>query len=384
MQVAVLRVVASGPAILILDDFHRAAMTNPALPSYLQILWDLELQHRPVILILVGSQPGLAEELLNISAPLYGRPTFIYQLDPLPCTAVADLFPGYSAVECLAIYAALGGIPVYLEQFDPQQNLDANIRHHLFPPRGVFRDEVALLIDNLGKEPSRCEEILRAIARGCDSLSHIARVTGLAKPDLLESLYWLQQWQMVEHQLPVTSPPEQRLRMTALGRGRYYPRDPYLHFHFRFIEPCLLAERGQADAQWSRTQRQFWTFVGATAFQEQCRLWIWEQARAHKLPFQPERVGRYWGKGPRVDLMAINWRERAILLGECQWNAHMVGPAILRELVGKAPSVEPAKDWQVYYAVFARSGFSDAAREDANALGVHLVDLEELVIVGSP
>lgn len=36
-------------------------------------------------------------------------------------------------------------------------------------------------------------------------------------------------------------------------------------------------------------------------------------------PFLPERVGSFWSRQVQVDLLAINWRTKDILLGECKW-----------------------------------------------------------------
>ena len=44
----------------------------------------------------------------------------------------------------------------------------------------------------------------------------------------------------------------------------------------------------------------------------------------------------------------------------------------------KAPRVVPGEDWRVHYMFFARSGFTNAAREEAESLGATLVDLETL------
>ena len=61
---------------------------------------------------------------------------------------------------------------------------------------------------------------------------------------------------------------------------------------------------------------------------------------------------------------------------------------MIRELVDKAPKVipSPARQaaeegqgaWRVYYAYFARAGFTDAARAEAATVGALLVDLETL------
>ena len=77
-------------------------------------------------------------------------------------------------------------------------------------------------------------------------------------------------------------------------------------------------------------------------------------------------------------MVAINWREQAILLGECKWSVKAVGRSVVQELVEKASRVVPGDGWRVHYAFFARAGFTDAARAEAEGLGASLVDLETL------
>jgi hypothetical protein len=57
-----------------------------------------------------------------------------------------------------------------------------------------------------------------------------------------------------------------------------------------------------------------------------------------------------------------------------------VGQKVLADLMAKTPKVVPNKGegWTVYYALFARAGFTDAARALAAEQGATLVDLEEL------
>jgi len=108
----------------------------------------------------------------------------------------------------------------------------------------------------------------------------------------------------------------------------------------RFIEPNLeLVELGLADLLWQRIGEQFRAFVGLTAFEELCREWTLVQARAGKLPFPPEIVGSHWAPDAQVDVVALNWREKAILLGECKWGVDAVGRSVVRELVDKSPKV---------------------------------------------
>ena len=175
----------------------------------------------------------------------------------------------------------------------------------------------------------------------------------------------------------------------ASRNSRYHLADPYLRFYFRFIAPNLdLVEQELSDLLWERISDQFRAFIGATAFEDLCREWVLTQARARRLPMTPEFVGSYWSSDAQVDVVAINWHDRSLLLGECKWGVEPLDRAVIRELVDKAPKVIPspasqaAEDgqgaWRVYYAYFARVGFTDAARAEAATVGALLVDLETL------
>jgi hypothetical protein len=79
-----------------------------------------------------------------------------------------------------------------------------------------------------------------------------------------------------------------------------------------------------------------------------------------------------------VDVVAVNWHDKAIMLGECKWGVDAVARPVIRELINKAPKVVPGEGWQVFYAYFSRAGFTDAARQEAQTVGALLVDLETL------
>lgn len=370
------RMLGDQPLILLWDEFTYTVESDPSLPSHLQAAWDHLLKDKPLILVLAGSHIGMMVDLLNYQAPLYGRTTGQFPVEPLPYAALADFFPGYPAAERVATYAVLGGIPAYLERFDAQQSLSANIRQHLFQRLGLFRSEPSVLISDLVRETRNYEATLRAVATGNHTPSEIARTIGIASSNLVPYLRRLRELGLIERRIPATIPPDQRRTTT---RSRYHLRDPYLRFYFRFIEPNLeMIELELTDLLWERIAEQFRAFVGVTAFEDLCREWTLTQARAGALPFMPELVGSHWATDAQVDVVAINWRERAILLGECKWGVKAVGRSVIRELVEKAQRVVPGEGWRVHYAFFARAGFTDAARAEAESLEASLVDLETL------
>ena len=119
-------------------------------------------------------------------------------------------------------------------------------------------------------------------------------------------------------------------------------------------------------------------FIGIHTFEELCQDWVTVQADLGNLPFLPERVGAFWSPDVQVDVAAASWRTKNILLGECKWLTGKVGRGVIRQLVDKSERMLPRGDWTVHYVFFARQGFTQAARQEAQSLNAAMVTLELL------
>lgn len=362
--------------IIILDEFPYATEVEPALPSVLQNIWDHALKQTQILLILCGSHIGMMKKLQVHQAPLFGRISGQLQLDPLPFSAIRAFLPAYSLERRIAVYAILGGVPGYLERFNDQDSLAANIRRHLFRPTGMFRTEPQFLLQDELSQPHNYLAVLLAIASGNHSQGDIVRATGIEH--VTSYLSRLQELHFVRRDIPVTVPEKERSKSR---KGRYDLADAYIRFYYRFIHSNqhLLAQ-GLHDWLWQLIEEQLQPFTGTYSFEELCREWILIQARAGELPFVPERVGSHWAPDAQIDVVAINWRLKQILLGEAKWTGSPINRRIVRDLIAKTTLVVPGEglDWQVHYALFSRSGFTDAALTEAREYKAILVDLEGL------
>jgi hypothetical protein len=97
-------------------------------------------------------------------------------------------------------------------------------------------------------------------------------------------------------------------------------------------------------------------------------------------------IGSHWSRTVQVDVVAIDWTARQILLGECKWGTDAVSRTIVRELIGtKAPRIladlpDGGRGWQVTYALFARAGATEAAIQELTAHGGIVIDLNRLML----
>ena len=364
--------------VLVLDEFTYLFEGEPAITSLLQRLWDHQLKHTRLMLVITGSHAGMIErEVLAARAPLYQRATRHLHLQPLPYGVLNEFFPGYAAEDRVTIYGCVGGVPSYLELLEPRYSLETNLRR-LLDSSLIMDDAAALLRDQLD-EPRNYVAIVGAIAAGYLRVTEIAKMAGLTDSTTAKYLTVLQDLGIVERQVPATvSRPEHS------KSGRYQIVDHYLRFYYRFIAPArTLLERGMTEQVGANLRQHLPEFIGKNIFEELCREWVLRQADAGKLSFIPRRVGAYWAKGePEIDVVAVNEDDHQILLGECKWTKLPVDRAVATRFVSQAQRVLPRvidERWRVSYVVFSKSGFTSEARrvDDANIRWIDLAQIDD-------
>jgi AAA+ ATPase superfamily predicted ATPase len=314
---------------------------------------------------------------LQHGSPLFGRFTGQWHLQPMPYGTLREFFPRWPAEQRVSAYAILGGVPAYLERLDPQRSLSDNLRQVILSPGGK---PDFLLYDEL-REPRNYRAVIQAIGAGAHSLDEIANLALIGKTHLTQYLARLQELRLVERRIPVTVPPARRARSKM---GRYHLADPFMRFFFRFIAPRQADLGYKPEQALADIERQIRAFVGRTAFEGLARAWVeWANA-AGRLPFKPQVVGQHWSRMGEVDVVAVNWEQRAILLAECKWIAEPMARDVVRMLIeSKASQVlkslpEGGQGWQPHFAFFSRTGWTPAARELALAHHSQLVDLKRL------
>ena len=86
----------------------------------------------------------------------------------------------------------------------------------------------------------------------------------------------------------------------------------------------------------------------------------------------------------QADAVAINWDERAILIGACKWGDAAVDRQTVRDLIERtvpltlADLPDKGVGWLVYPALFARVEATPAARKALTDAGGIAVDLPTL------
>ena len=275
--------------VVVLDEFPYLITTYPPVASILQKAWDQTLKNTKIMLILCGSYIGMMEEsVLSYKAPLYGRRTAQYLLEPLQFKDARLLFADFSPEDQVRAYAMYGGTPAYLQTIDSKKALDENIVDDILSRGSYLYDEVRFILQQELREPRNYFAILQAIAAGKTKLNEIKLATGL--DGATAYLDTLQQLHLVERIVPVTTSQPQKSR-----RGIYRLKDHYQRFWFRFVHP----NRSQLERSGSRLvlENQVLPEIdhfASLAFEDICQQYFWLEGLSGNLPFQPINSGRWW------------------------------------------------------------------------------------------
>ena len=312
-------VVGAAPAgkklVVVLDEFQWLCESSPDLPSVLQRLWDLEWQHtNQLMLVLCGSVIGFMErEVLGARSPLHGRRTADLRIEPFGFRDAAAFHPRWSREEQARAYFVCGGIPAYLQRFDPGRSVIQSLIGEVFAIDGFFQREPDFLLREELSEVKQAASVLEAIALGRRAQGDIARGVGLSTAALAPHLKNLVSLGYLERVAPLAPRPPPRTAVV------YRIADPLLRFWYRFVEPHASTLRRLApERAFELLVAPQWEAFCGEGFERLCREALPLLLDAEGVT-GPVQVGEYWDRATQLDVVALRadgWLE----LGECKWS----------------------------------------------------------------
>ncbi|MBP3578751.1 MAG: ATP-binding protein [Lachnospiraceae bacterium] len=378
--------------LLIIDEFPYMCKGNPSIPSILQTLWDTELKDKNVMIILCGSAMSFIEkELLAEKNPLYGRATGIYKMTEMGFYDAIKFFPNYSDKDKILVYSILGGIPHYLNQFNPELSLAENIKKNILTRGCVLYSEVDFLLHQELRETAIYNSLIEAVALGNTKLNDISQKS-LVDDTSKTSVYLrnLIELGIIEREFSVDSKIKEKANT---NRGTYRLTDNFFRFWYAFgFTNLSQLEDGDIEGVYNFSIEPALQQFASLTFEDVCKQFLKELQKKNVLPFRFSKIGRWLGKttvrdkntvtGVRVaeteiDLLCIDKEEKNYLVGECKFK---VVPFSYSEYLDTLTKLSSAKETVTFhYALFSLSGFDTKIKEAAKEEKVLLFDLKEIV-----
>lgn len=358
---AIMEVSFKSKPVIVIDEFQYIGKSNPAFPSVFQRIWEENLKHRQVMVILCGSLISMMEsQTLAYNSPLYGRRTAQIRLAQIPFRHYAEFFPHKNRRELIEMYAITGGIPKYIELFAESKDIYTAIQNNILNRSGYLYDEPNFLLQQEVSEIGSYFSIIKAIAAGNSRLSSIASMLEVKATGLTKYLKTLADLDIVEREVPVTEENPEKSK-----KGIYKIKDNYIRFWFAFVYPDRsFIESGNCPIVMRKIRKSLVNRHIAYVYEDVCRERMWDLNAEERWPFHFSKIGRWWDAHDEIDIAAIDPDGNNLILGECKFWREPVGINVLRSLEDKASRVEWKKqNRHVWYVLFSASGFTEELKQ---------------------
>ena len=273
------------------------------------------LPRLPVLLILIGSDLGMMEELNTYGRPFYQRGTEMV-VPPLNPAEVAAML-GLDAADAFDAYLVTGGLPLVLDEWPDGAGLWDFLADALNRPTSALLVSGERVLAAEFPTEAQAHDVLAAIGHGERTFGLIARTAGgLSTTSLSRALDLLVRRRMVAAELPLSTIPS---KLT-----RYRIDDPCLRFWLSFVGPAIPAiERGRGDTV-LRSTRSGWAAWRGRAIEPALRETLWRLTDTH-LPTGTEAVGSYWTRSndPEIDVVGADRSPvagRITAVGSIKWH----------------------------------------------------------------
>jgi len=304
------------PSVVVLDEMPYLVREDPTFEGALQKAFDRTLSKLPVLLVLIGSDMAMMEQLNTYGRPFYQRGTELV-VPPLNPADVAVML-GLPPADAFDAYLVSGGLPLILEEWPH----GAGVWDYL--GQALRRPTSALLVSGertLAAEfptEMQARTVLGAIGHGERTFTLIGRAAGGLNPgSVTRSLEVLTGRRMVAADLPLSVRPSRETR--------YRIDDPYLRFWLSFISSGIPAvERGRGERVLASI-RASWTSWRGRAVEPAIRDALWRMsADDEPLPAGTDVIGGYWTRtnDPEIDIVGADRSpiaKKITLVGSVKW-----------------------------------------------------------------
>lgn len=361
--------------ILVIDEYPYVAKASKSLASTIQMLIDKNKETSNLFLILCGSSMSFMENhVLSYKAPLYGRRTAQFKIQPFDFFESKAYFKRFSPVDMAVIYSMVGGTPQYLLQMNDRLSLEANIKQCFLDTNSPLFEEPGNLLKQEVREPAIYNAIITAIATGSTRISEIAskvREETSACSAYIKNLISLG---IVKKETPIG---ENSTRKTI-----YKIDDNLFRFWYCFIPNNMASiQRGLTDDVYKKIAPMINNYMGSI-FEEICIQYLWKLRKQGATQIEFTDLGRWWGNDAKnkceaeIDIIGTNGVDSALFC-ECKWTNEKVDVGILHTLLERSRLFHYKK---MQFYLFAKTGFTQGCVEEAQALGsVTLITFEEMI-----
>lgn len=359
--------------VFVIDEYPYVAKTDKSLASTLQLLIDKYKDKSKLFLILCGSSMSyMQDKVLAYKAPLYGRRTAQFKIEPFGFFEAIHCLKNFSKEDKAVAYGVMGGTPQYLLQINDELSIEENIKSIFLNPNSAIFEEPVNLVKQEVREPAIYNATISAIANGASKMSEISSKVGEDTSICSSYIKNLISLGILKKEAPFGE--------KSSKKAIYAIEDNMFRFWYRFVPGNASAiMRGAKDFVYEKIESEISGYMGHI-FEEICKEYLWNMLISGESPIAFDDMGRWWGtnhktrKQEEIDIIAANKTEA--IFCECKWKNEKIDLGVIEKLIEKSNLFSFKNK---YFYIFAKNGFTKSCTEFAKTMGnLKLVRYEDM------
>lgn len=331
-----------------------------------------ELPKGRVMVLLVSSAIQWVENaMVDDMGTLAGYITSLLKLKEFTFMEMVDRFPNSTTEECILIYGILGGVPAYLNYWNPKETLRKNIIRIILDDKGPMHREAHRFLKTYLRELPFYSTILSVLAEDEPKLNYLYTRTGFSRAKI--SVYIKNLMQIDVTTKIFSYEPEKK---ATIQKGLYGIADSFLHFWYKLIYPRMselsLLDAGEFYDKYIKNQLDE---LAEKTYIKVCQEFMVLMNQFNHLPAKFGSFGSLYGKKGFIPLIA-NTKEGELLVGSCKWSAK---PMDTKEFEQLLEHIEQTGKEADYYYLFSKEGFTTELAVMAQSMdNIQCIDLEAM------
>ena len=326
---------ATRRTVFVIDEYSYLVLSETSISSVFQKYWDLYLsQNANILFIICGSAISMMEkETLDYRAPLYGRRTGQWFLEPFDVLASNEFFRYKKLVHLIEAFCITGGTPFYNQLLCQYKNIFSAIEDKILNKGQVLYQEVDFLLRQEFASPKSYFPILKAMSLGSRKFGEISSKTGIDKSNLVKYLSTLEKLRLVRRETPVTESRPEKSR-----KGLYFINDNFINFWFTFVFPNLsFLESYETERVMDESVRPHFNYYVSRIVEPVIIKLLKIDYFQTGLSFA--KIGRYWDAHIELDFLGETDNNRTVI-GEIKWTDSPCSTSVYNHLIRKLPKIK--------------------------------------------
>lgn len=371
--------------VILFDEISWMGDKDPEFLGILKTVWDQYFKKNDrLVLILCGSVSYWISKNILSSTGFVGRISLNIHLKELSLKESTEFWnspnkcaPSY---EILKVLACIGGIPKYLEEINPNQSAEENIKRLCFNENGfLYREFDQIVSDLFTSRALIYKRIVESLVSAAQERKAIAKATGLPENGILtEYLEDLIQAGFIKRDFSWNISSQ-----TKSSISKYRLSDNYIRFYLRYVDSAKdNIKNGMFDEIHLSNLNGYYSIMG---LQIENLVLNNRKLILEALGIKPEIVvndGGYFQRkteklpGCQIDYL-IQTKLNELYVGEIKFSKDILKPSVIDEMKLKIQSFKTPKNYSIRPFLIHVNGVSEFVEETGYFMKI--IDLSKLL-----